>query len=176
MNKIVSLLVVFITLPIILFAQDKGGSFKDHLKAKEQQRKNDVKEYAKNNGVPINGTGVDGEYMYLHHINNGKPVYYTTRNESEGASDLEISIVQNEWLPLTNNVMLKKGSNPYLSVKNSETMTGLYVLQSDGKTYYRSKDLATKHMAIATKKLQPGEYVVCVKTANGLTSYNIVIN
>lgn len=173
----ISLQIILLVFPVILFAQDnKGASFKDHLRAKEQQRKNDIKEYAAKHGIPVNGTGVNGEYMYLHHIDNDKPIYYTTRNSNDEGSGVAISLHQNEWVPLVNNVNLKKGDSQYLSIKHNEAITGLYIFKSDGKTFYRSKTLSTKHLVISTNKLDIGEYVICIKTAGRLSSYNIVVN
>lgn len=182
MIRIFPLHILLVLLPFALFGQtdiksDKE-SFREHLKTKEAERKKAVVEYAEKNGIPITGTGTKGEFMYLHHITNDRPVYYTTRGNDTTGADIPFAYIKmgdNEWRPLENDVRLEMLNNTYISVKSDEEIIAAYILNSDGKYHYKTKNNGTKELRIPTHNIDPGEYVVCIKTAAGLRVFNIVI-
>lgn len=163
-----------------LYAQSQNNTdgFKDHLRAKEIERKNAVNEYVKEHKIPLTGTGINGEFMYLHHIANDAPVYYTTRGESTSDADMTVAYIRignNEWKPLESGVKLEMQDNAYLSIRSNKEMTNVYILNSEGKYFYKSKRLGTKELSVSTKKMGQEGYVVCINTTDGIITYSINI-
>lgn len=181
MIRIVALQILLLVLSTTLYAQpgSSGDAFKDHLRAREKERKNAVKEYAAQHKVPISGTGANGEFMYLHHIADGTPVYYTTRGDENielaNTPSNYIKMGSNDWMPIDNNIRLQKMDNSYLHLKANKGLVSVYMLNGEGKFFYKSKKLTTKELLISTRKMDQDEYVLYLKTEGGTYVYNIFI-
>lgn len=154
-------------------------SFRDRLKSKEAERKKSVVEYADKHSIPITGTGLNGEFMYLHHITNDRPVYYSTRGELESTIGLPaqyIKIGDNAWMPIGNDIKLQKLSNAYLFIKSDENIINLFIIDGDGKYYHKSKNLGVNELMISIRNMVQAEYILSIKTKSGLHTYNIFID
>lgn len=184
MKKVLLLnVLLLLLLPVMVFSQTDGqqdqSTFRDRLIAKEKERKKSVLEYAKKNGIPITGTGVNGEFMYLHHIANNKPVYYSTRDNDSayaGMANAFIRMGNNPWMPLENKIRLELSGHSYFSIKADEEIAAVYVLNSEGKYHYKSKSPVAKEIRIPTNNMHREAYIICIKTSSGLSAFTIDIN
>lgn len=182
MKRTLSLQFLLMMLPFALFGQtdskNDSESLRAHLISKETERKEAVLEYAKNNRIPLTGTGTNGEFMYLHHIANDRPVYYTTRDNNSTTIEspsLYIKTGENEWMPLENNMRIEKMNSAFLFIKSDVLINSVFVMNNDGKFHHKSKNIDAKGLIISTKNMYPSEYVISIKTAAGLTAYSIII-
>lgn len=55
-------------------------AFAAHKKAKFNKNRAEVEEYARKNNVPVRQELPDGRVIEMHHLDNGKPIYYGTQN------------------------------------------------------------------------------------------------
>lgn len=168
--KIRGIFYSMVLLSNLAIAQDNSTEiekFKEGLKKKEDERIRKIDEYLSKYNVPKEGYYVNGDYFYLHNINDeGMPVYYSTKSERGKVSFY--TKVDTIFYPAAFNTVKSFQSDKAkrLKIETESDIKDLRILVfTTQKVIYLKIDCG-KSVDINLKKFPKGELVILLTLAD----------
>ncbi|MBK7957149.1 MAG: hypothetical protein IPK03_03020 [Bacteroidetes bacterium] len=173
-KKMRSFILVMLFSSQILIAQDEKSNeieqMKIQLQKSDDARKARIDEYVAKFNFPRSGYTENGNYFFIHHIDEkGIPVYYETKG-NQGDSVLKLySIVNsasNESAVITaiQTIALKK--NRTLKFESAQSIASIIIINDKGKVQLSNQAISKNSFELKMSKWLDGNYSAIVKLKN----------